>query len=61
MSRQIQAHDSYLKLVSEMAALEEDGDSAGAKRLRPKVAAAKRQWHELVRESEAASRRRRAK
>jgi len=60
MARQIQAHDTYLRLVSEMADLEANGDAADAKRLRPKVDAAKRRWHELVRQSETASRGRRS-
>ena len=53
---QIAAHEAYLRLSEELAALEADGDTAGARELRPRVALAKRHWHKLARRSTTAMR-----
>lgn len=56
VSDQVAAHETYLRLSEQLAALEVNGDVAGARRLRPRVASAKRHWHELARRSDAAMR-----
>lgn len=58
---QVAAHEAYLRLSEELATLEADGDVAGARKLRPRVAAAKRHWHGLVRASGVAMRDTRAR
>jgi hypothetical protein len=52
VGEQIAAHEHYLRLVEQLGALVAAGDTAAASRLRPKVSAAKRRWHALVRESD---------
>lgn len=52
VGEQIAAHEQYLRLVEQFEALLDAGDAAAASRLRPKVSAAKRRWHALVRDSD---------
>lgn len=56
VSDQSAAHEAYLRLSAELSALEADGDIAGARELRPRVASAKRHWHKLARRSASAMR-----
>ncbi|MFL6181948.1 MAG: hypothetical protein ACJ73J_06520 [Actinomycetes bacterium] len=56
VSEQIVAHEAYLRLSESLAALEADGDAAGARKLRPEVASARRRWHRLARQSDAVMR-----
>jgi hypothetical protein len=56
MAAQIQAHEDYLVVARELNAAVADGDDEEARRLRREAATAKRRWHRLVREAQAAMR-----
>ena len=56
MAEQIAAHDRYLRLLGDLNDACDRGDDRRARKLRPQVAQAEREWHRLVRAADDAMR-----
>ena len=56
MAAQIAAHERYLRRLADFNDARERGDSEAARRLRPQVDHAEREWHRLVRAADDAMR-----
>ena len=56
MAEEIAAHERYLRVLSDWNDARDHGDGAAVRKLQPQLLRAKREWHQLVRAAEDATR-----